>query len=170
MDMAGTRPPRAPVAAAVGDVEHEVRREDAHLVPRLRRHLCQVRRVAKDSVVEGGAREGGDARVHAVLRLQEGDLLAAALQPLEERLLVVLLGRNLREEARRAAGSCSVARQMTALLPFSHHSTSEKTVAGSCFGSPTRMRRRQAYLRAHVVDMSWTCPGRQCSRQREGGT
>jgi len=55
-------------------------------------------------------------------------------------------------------------------LPFSHHSTSEKTVAGSCFGSPTRMRRRQAYLRAHVVDMSWTCPGsHRPVLQAEGG-
>mmetsp|Transcript_19758 Transcript_19758/g.64234 ORF Transcript_19758/g.64234 Transcript_19758/m.64234 type:complete len:363 (-) Transcript_19758:21-1109(-) len=64
-------------------------------MPRLRRRPSERRRVPQRSVVEGGGREARDGRVHPVLRREQRHLLPSLLQPLEERLLVVVPGGRL---------------------------------------------------------------------------
>ena len=57
-----------------------------------------VRSILEGSIVEAAAWEARDLRVHPVLRGQHRDALPADLQPLEERLLVVVLHRVLGED------------------------------------------------------------------------
>lgn len=64
-------------------------------------HLSKVRCVVERSSVESVRREERDLRVHAVLRGEQCHLVAAALQPVEERLLVVVLHGRLGKDSRR---------------------------------------------------------------------
>ena len=69
-------------------------------MPRGTAELRLAGRVEQSARVEAPAGEAANGRVHAVLRREHRDTLATDLEPLEERLLVVMLHRVIREDGR----------------------------------------------------------------------
>ena len=84
---------------AVGDVVEDVWCEAALRVPRARRRApLEMRRVLERAGVEARGRPRGDGGVHAVLRREHPYGVLGCLQPLEQRLLVVVLDGGLGED------------------------------------------------------------------------
>jgi hypothetical protein len=97
------RPRHTPAAVLLTgrDVDEHERSEQQVVVPRPFRLLGHSRAVLEFAGVEPGRRKLPNRGVHAVLRFEQVDRVPALLEPLEQRLVVVVLRRDTGQDGRR---------------------------------------------------------------------